>query len=175
MFSWDQTIFQFLFNWNQLFFLNWFFIFLSEWLAYFLIAVFVIYIFSLKRFSVKFYYLSLALLSFILSNGILTEIMRLIIASPRPFVFFGIESLNNFVSSYSMPSGHMTSLVPLSLTVYEANKKLGRWFIGLTWAMGIGRIITGFHWPSDIIVGFLVGFLSFCLIKEILLASQKKS
>lgn len=174
MFNWDRTIFQFLFDWNQLFFLNWFFVFLSEWLIYFLIAGFAIYIFSLKLFSVKFYYLSLALLSFILSRGILAEIMNLIIISPRPLVFLGIESLNNLGLSYSMPSGHMTALAPLSLTIYEADKKLGRWFIGLTWLTGIGRVITGFHWPSDIIVGFLVGFLSFYLVKEILPPHPKR-
>lgn len=148
--------------------MSWLFVFGGEWLAYFLIVAFIIYIFSLKRFTRRFYYLAVALLSVILSRGIITEIMRLIIISPRPFVALGVSPLIDSVITYSMPSGHMTSLVPLGLTVYEINRPFGRWFIGLTVIMGISRILLGVHWPSDIIVGFLIGILSFYLVKAIL-------
>jgi len=174
MFSWDRITFNFLFNLTEKFsFFNWLLIFLAEILPFLLITGFIIYSFSIKKFSNRFYFWAIAILSIILSRGILTEVIRLIVVSLRPFAVLDIEPLIAGSLSFSMPSGHMASLTPLGLIIYERNKKLGIWCAGLTIIIGVSRVMVGVHWLSDIIVGFLVGTLSFYIVKQILSTPNK--
>jgi len=169
MFSWDRIAFDFLFDLTEKFsFFNWLLVFLAEGLPFLLIIGFIIYSFSIRKFSNRFYFLAIALLSIILSKGILTEVIRLIVMSLRPFAVLDIEPLIAGPLSFSMPSGHMASLAPLSFVIYDRNKKLGIWYAGLTIIVGIGRVMAGVHWLSDIAVGFIVGALSFYIVKQIL-------
>jgi membrane-associated phospholipid phosphatase len=59
----------------------------------------------------------------------------------------------------SFPSGHALFFFAIAAVVYRYNKKLGIvFFIGAT-LMGIGRVLDGLHWTTDILAGAALGIL----------------
>ncbi len=155
---------------------DWLAIFLADYLGYVLILGAIILFFLEKKWQQRFYFFSLGALSVILSRGIITEAIRFFYYRPRPSVALGIHPLINSDVTGSFPSGHATAYFALAMVVYylfEKNKesisrKWQLWFIGLTVLMGIARIIVGAHWPSDILVGAIIGVVSAFLIRQIL-------
>ena len=88
----------------------------------------------------------------------LTELLKDIINRPRPDDTLHIAPLTDHINT-SMPSGHSA----VSFTVFTIlTYKYGYWFIFLTIAslIAISRVILGVHYPSDLIVGAIVGVLS---------------
>ena len=107
---------------------------------------------------------SLAFISFVVSRGIVTNIIDNLLQSPRPFTALGVEALINHTNVNSFPSGHMASLIPIVLTLMIVKKRSGIWMLIATLAIGLARVITGVHWPSDILGGIVVGVLSFSAV-----------
>ena len=46
------------------------------------------------------------------------------------------------------------------------NKKAGIFFFLASFLIGLARVFSGIHWPSDILVGALVGILSAYLLRK---------
>lgn len=98
----------------------------------------------------------------IVGSGLLTEILKTLIARPRP----GIAPLI-IEPGYSFPSGHaLGSLVVYGLVAWLVCQKLppskARWLVGLLavfliGAIGLSRVYLGVHYPSDILGGYLAG------------------
>jgi undecaprenyl-diphosphatase len=57
----------------------------------------------------------------------------------------------------SFPSGHTIFFFAIATIVYLYHKRLGILFFGISLLMGLARIIVGAHWPSDILVGIILG------------------
>lgn len=109
----------------------------------------------------------LVVLSIVGSYG-LNFILKSIFIRTRPLQYFLIEK-----AGYSFPSGHaMVSMSFYTTMTYlitrrrRKNKKflwlLNFIFIGL---IGFSRIYLGVHWPTDILMGYLLGYVFFKLIK----------
>lgn len=73
------------------------------------------------------------------------------------------------VGSYSFPSGHVLSatlivgllFVALGHSALEARLKRALQGACLVWIllMGVGRMVVGAHWPTDVLGGYIVGVL----------------
>jgi membrane-associated phospholipid phosphatase len=92
-------------------------------------------------------------------NGLITLSMKELIKRPRPFETY--QEIDPLVSagSYSFPSGHTSSAfnTATSLTI-----SCPKWFFvvpAYTWASlaGYSRIHLGVHYPSDVLIGAIVG------------------
>jgi undecaprenyl-diphosphatase len=166
MFGFDLPIFRFFFGltghhgW-----LDGIFIFVGEWFAYILGAVFIFYLFSRKGFKKRLWFFSSAVIPTIISRGIIAALMHFFIFSPRPFAVLNLQPLFSHSASNSFPSGHMSFFIPLGLALLYENKKAGVVFLSFTVLMGIGRVVGGVHWLSDILTGVIVGAISFYAIK----------
>ena len=151
--------------------LDWLFIFFAKYLFWLIVFWFIWVIFTKKDWGDawpvwknRFQYLSLAFISFLISRGIVTNVIDNLLQSPRPFAALGVEALINHANVNSFPSGHMASLIPIALTLFIVRRSSGIWVLIATLAVGLARVITGVHWPSDILGGIAVGILSFSAV-----------
>lgn len=171
----DFLIFQFINNFSFKWWLfDWLGIFLADYAPFFLVLLVVYFLFKEKSRARRIYFLSLTSLSIILSRGLITEIIRFFYNRQRPFEILSIQTLINQDSGGSMPSGHATAFFALLLALYYFSKqndwglKPIWWSLGIVSVMGFARIFVGIHWPSDILIGAIIGLLSAFIIKKIL-------
>lgn len=103
----------------------------------------------------------------------LNALLKQIFQRTRPFDFSIVEQ-----GGLSYPSGHSMVSMSMYLGIYylltrkEKNKKkkvlIGS-FIGLyILLMGMSRMYLGVHWPTDIIGGYIGGYLLYKMSKKIL-------
>src|SRR3989344_2974488 len=86
---------------------DWLGIFLAKYVPYILVVCFLIFIWRVGRnIRGRFYYLLFSGLVFLLSRGLITEVLRIVFPRPRPFLEIGFSPLISPSSSMSFPSGH---------------------------------------------------------------------
>jgi len=145
--------------------LDWIFIFFAEYSGYFLI--FFLFLFLFKDFrKYKFLPVSALLAGFFARYGIV-EIVRFLFHRARPFVENDVSVLIEHASTSSFPSGHTSFFFALSTIVFLYNKKAGYIFFTISFLIGFSRIVSGIHWPSDILIGALIGILIGWLVGKI--------
>ena len=88
-----------------------------------------------------------------------TRIIAWIWYRPRPFTdLAGTKELFFHVPSYSFPSDHATFLAAISMYFYLMGyKKVGIIGFIITFLVSISRIISGLHYPGDIVGGWILG------------------
>lgn len=171
----DFILFQFLHSLTGRFqILDWLIIFFADYLAYFLFFAALIYLVFIKSRIQQWRLFLGALLAVILSRGVITELFRFFYFRPRPFIVLSFTPLIDKLSSASFPSGHAAFFFALSGVLFFENKRLGIWFFAASVLMGIARIAAGVHWPTDILVGFLIGVLSAIISRRAILNSEYK-
>lgn len=166
----NQAIFYYLnsFAGKSLFF-DWPAVFCAEYLGYILVAAFLaILIFSKKTCREKIKFFIFTAISIFVSRIVITEAIRYFYPISRPFVNNVVHQLIFHETSASFPSGHAAFFFALAMAIMLAT----RWrtsgivfFIGAV-LIGLGRIISGIHWPLDILVGAIVGILSSVLVAK---------
>ena len=94
-------------------------------------------------------------------NLVVYRIIKRWIARPRPFrTCPGIRECARSLDEFSFPSGHTLHSVAFSLilTVYYPMFALFVW--PLTALIAVSRVILGLHYPSDVVVGALIGAIT---------------
>lgn len=96
----------------------------------------------------------------VLLTWIIVSLIKIVIAFPRPFqTLQNLHVLISQPSSYSFPSGHAAVTMALATAVYFHKKRLGQILFAFAFVVGMARIYVGVHYPLDVGVGFLVGYL----------------
>jgi membrane-associated phospholipid phosphatase len=95
-------------------------------------------------------------------SSLLTWALKNTIHRERPFAEHPEIVKLSSGGGYSLPSGHTSTAFALATSIALNNKK---WYIivpAYTWAglVGYSRIHLGVHYPSDVIAGAAVGFVS---------------
>ena len=136
-------------------------VFLADYLLYFLIGFLAVWALTKKNFRVT----ALALVTAVFSRFLVTEIIRFFYNRPRPFeILEGVRKLTDHTTGSSFPSGHAAFVFALAGFVYLHNRKMGVLFLMLALLIGLGRVAAGVHYPSDILGGLAVGFVSVWLV-----------
>lgn len=104
-----------------------------------------------------------------LGTGGINHLLKWIFARPRPFYSPLVQEV-----FYSFPSGH--SMVSMAFYLMLAEIIRRKWGLGrivqipailLISLIGLSRIYLGVHWFSDVIGGYLGGFLIYVVGKEL--------
>lgn len=150
----NDLIFFFFYNFaHQSVSLDKFFIFLAVYFPYAVgllaIALFLFYYKSWREFFIVFFSAGLAWL--------VANLLKIFIHTLRPsFVLANVQSL--FVeNNFAFPSGHASFFSALAVSIFLLHKKPGYWFMIFAFLIGIARIVTGVHFPVDILGGFVLG------------------
>ena len=81
-------------------------------------------------------------------------------------------------TSWSFPSGHATFFFAMATAIYLYNKKWGIFFFAATVLMTVSRVVSGIHYPFDIIggavIGIAVAYLTFSVARRIVEGRSKK-
>lgn len=103
----------------------------------------------------------------IVITAAITEVMKVAINRDRPFIKYPLDVFPNQIdeTGKSMPSAHTALAFTTATSIYLAYPK---WYVALpafTWATAVGysRMYLGQHYPSDVLVGAIVGGGSACL------------
>lgn len=86
-------------------------------------------------------------------------VIKNIIARDRPFVDYPFNLLIKTPTSYSMPSGHSASSFAVAMVFVFRKEKGSLLMILLASLMAYSRLYLFVHYPSDVIIGILLGSL----------------
>lgn len=130
------------------------------------LAIFIYFLRSKKRENTIFISLS------IVGSYLINATFKNIFSRTRPLNYMLIEH-----GGYSFPSGHSmvsmsfyTALTYILLKNVKDKKTRTLMWIGnfvLIGLIGFSRLYLGVHWPTDVLVGFTLGFIFFAITKNI--------
>lgn len=98
-------------------------------------------------------------------GGIVAEILKHSLHRLRPDVLYPqyvhLPIANLWDSHYSFPSGHAVLAAAAGVAALLALKNRYCWLlVVLALAIGWARIYQGVHWPSDVLIGLVIGTVS---------------
>lgn len=168
----NRQLFALIHSWTGHFvFLDWLLVFTAKYLVWFVVTVALLKVLrkkdwknDLSPWKNRFQYFSLGFIAVLFSRGIIANLFQSLISSPRPFSALDINPLFSHAASNSLPSGHMAVLVPIVLTLFLVSRGAGWWSLFFTLLIGVARVAAGVHWPVDILLGFIIGALSWGLV-----------
>ena len=137
--------------------------------AIFIFALFLLYLFYKDRKLVM-----RAILAAVLSAAIVALIKK-VWFYPRPFLREGIQPLITHVSDSTFPSKHAAVAFALAQIIFLDKKSLGWWFLILAFFISLARVVTGVHYPSDILAGSLIGLIAATLLSGIIREKRQAS
>lgn len=110
-------------------------------------------------------YLLSGVLSGLVAWEVLGNLWQLVVQRSRPDELLPIKELLFRRPDNSFPSDHAAFLSGLAFFFYlRRSRKASGWLFLLAGSVGLARIATAVHYPSDIIVGFLDGFLAAVIV-----------
>ena len=108
--------------------------------------------------------------------------IKVLVLRPRPYMDYpdrinGVADVGNSASldnvaaqGYSFPSMHSASAMALYIPLAHEVKKKWMWILAsvVVLFIGVGRAITGMHYPTDILAGWALGLVcaGLCLLVE---------
>ena len=103
--------------------------------------------------------------SLFLALGI-NHVLGLLWFRSRPYVDHTVQRLVSVHSEASFPSNHAAGSMSIAASLWCGLARSGRLFLVLAVLMAVSRVYAGVHYPSDVLAGMAVGFLSSFLIHK---------
>jgi len=132
------------------------------------LIIFLVYFFSKNR--KKMFSIILKIILALALVYTLNYLIGLIFARTRPFVnnneIYQLAKLFTKPTDFSFPSYHTATVFVFAFIVLLDWKKFGIILLVPALIVGLARIFTGVHYPTDILGGILTAIVSVVVIKE---------
>lgn len=160
----DSKIFLFL---NSLAGKNQFFdsliVFFGHYLPYVVVLVLLMFFLFYSKYRLHLFF---SLINALFARVVVVEAIRIFIQRPRPFLSLTAIQLIQKGNEPSFPSGHATFFFTLAFSMFIFSKKFG-WILFLSaLIIGLARIISGIHYPGDILGGIFLGGIMAMILKK---------
>mgnify|MGYP001175634916 CR=1 FL=1 len=105
----------------------------------------------------------LSFLSFVIARMIVVFNINLLYSRERPYQKFGFDPITSWFFSYkthtpnSFPSRHSAAFFSVAAVVCLFVPALGAFLLIVSGITGTARVVLGYHWPSDILAGAIIG------------------
>jgi membrane-associated phospholipid phosphatase len=87
-----------------------------------------------------------------------SDVLGVVWRRERPFAEIeDVEALVRHTSRRSFPSRHVASGLAMAAIGGRAHPLLGATMSAVAWLLGVSRVATGLHYPSDVLAGALLG------------------
>lgn len=104
-----------------------------------------------------------AAIAFFIARVLIVTLINLVYKRKRPYQQFDFSPITSIFFSFkthhhnSFPSRHTSAYVAVAVAILMFLPPLGLALITVSLLAGVGRVVLGYHWPSDIFVGALLG------------------
>ena len=78
---------------------------------------------------------------------------------PRPFDVLDVTPLEKHSSGHSFPSLHCSSSFVITMALFYIHPYLGAAGLAVSVFVAVSRLLSGVHYPSDILAGIIIGLL----------------
>jgi len=140
--------------------LDFFAVFCASYLGFFLFGFLVLYAFFTEHWEI--FWVPFA--SALFARFFINQLIYLFYKRKRPLEVLHINSLVRKPRHPSFPSGHTAFFFGLSFAIFPYSLSVAILFSILSFMVGFFRIFSGVHWPSDILGGIAVGYISFLVV-----------
>lgn len=106
-------------------------------------------------------------LALLIASGIITPLIHYLYGRARPFAAFDWAPLFTHEADPSFPSRHATLLFTLAAALWQRKRSWGYWFFSLATVIGIARVYSLVHYPTDILAGAFIGIAVVYLVNRI--------
>ena len=130
----------------------------NRFIVIFFVAIYpvaFIYLFFVDRIR---FWLSLSIIG---GSFVLVSLLRKLIDSPRPYENWDITPLiAKDKKGQSFPSRHVFSAALISCFIWQLHRGLGAFCFALAILLALCRVLSGVHYPKDVLAGYLIGCLA---------------
>ncbi|HEX6977452.1 MAG TPA: phosphatase PAP2 family protein [Patescibacteria group bacterium] len=99
---------------------------------------------------------------------VISEALKQLFHTPRPFVVNGLRPLTATVpSDPAFPSTHAAAVFALATTIWFHDRKVGIFFVVAAVVVGVARILANVHYPEDILAGAIIGSFAALLVERV--------